>query len=109
MKDWVVNYTKGAEQNLADIYEYIAFELLSPENAAGQVQRIMKMVQSLSYQPMRYHRYPEEPWHSKGLRSAPINNYAVFYYPDEERQTVTVLRIMYQGRDIANQLEHMDE
>lgn len=31
---------KQAERDLKKIYEYIAFELLAPENAAGQLDRI---------------------------------------------------------------------
>ncbi len=51
---WDIVYTAQARQDLRDIYEYIAFELLAPENAAAQTQRIMKMIRSLEEMPMRH-------------------------------------------------------
>ena len=39
-----VSYSAEARQDLRDIYEYIAYELLAPETAAGQTERIMKPV-----------------------------------------------------------------
>ena len=35
-----VTFTEQAENDLRGIFEYIAFDLLSPENAAGQLDRI---------------------------------------------------------------------
>ena len=35
-----VTFTEQAENDLSGIFEYIAFDLLSPENAAGQLDRI---------------------------------------------------------------------
>ena len=33
-----------AEEDLRGIFEYIAFELLSPENATGQLERLEKQI-----------------------------------------------------------------
>ena len=33
MNQWRVDYTVEAENDLADIYSYIAYSLLSPDNA----------------------------------------------------------------------------
>ena len=74
-----VVYTSEARQDLRDIYEYIAYELLVPEIAYGQVDRIMKAARSLEQMPMRYRLYEEEPWHSQGLRFLPVDNYLIFY------------------------------
>jgi toxin ParE1/3/4 len=54
--------------------------------------------------PPRYHLYEKEPWHSKGLRVWPIDNYLKFYLPVEAKTLVTVIRISYGGRDIEEQL-----
>ncbi len=40
---WKIEYTAQARKDLRDIYEYIALELLVPENAAGQTRRIMQI------------------------------------------------------------------
>ena len=99
-----VAYSAEARQDLRDIYEYIAQELLVPETAAGQTERIMKAIRSLEQMPMRHRPYEEEPWHSQGLRVLPVDNYLVFYLPDENSATVNIIRIMYGGRDIDKQL-----
>ena len=99
-----VAYSAEARQDLRDIYEYIAYELLAPEAAAGQTERIMKAARSLEQMPMRHRLYEEEPWHSQGLRVLPVDNYLVFYLPDENSATVNIIRIMYGGRDIDKQL-----
>ena len=89
---------------MRDIYEYIAYELLVPETAAGQTERIMKAIRSLEQMRMRHRLYEEEPWHSQGLRVLPVDNYLVFYLTDETSATVNIIRIMYGGRDIDKQL-----
>lgn len=39
-----------------------------------------------------------------GLRVLPVDNYLVLYIPDNDKKVVTILRVMYAGRDIDNQL-----
>lgn len=34
----------------------------------------------------------------------PVDNYLVFYLPDETKNTVSIVRIMYGGRDVRRQL-----
>lgn len=102
---WNIVYTAGARRDLRAIYEYIACELLVPETAAEQTQRIMKEIRTLDEMPMRFRLYEEEPWHSEGLRFFPVDNYLVFYLPDETENTVSIVRIMYGGRDISRQLD----
>lgn len=41
-----VMYTAGAKRDLRNIFRYISEELLAPENAAGQTDRIMALSES---------------------------------------------------------------
>lgn len=102
--NWKIVYTAGARRDLRNIYEYIAYDLIAPETAAGQTQRIMKEIRTLDETPMRFRLYDDEPWHSVGLRFFPVDNYLVFYLLDEAKNTVSIVRIMYGGRDIRRQL-----
>ena len=43
--------TKQADADLRGIYEYITFELLSPDNAAGQLERLEKRIMALEEFP----------------------------------------------------------
>lgn len=100
-----VRYSAEARQDLRDIFNYIALELLVPDTAKNQTHRIMDAVKSLDEMPMRHTLYKDEPWHSLGLRVLPVNNYIILYLPDEEKEVVSIVRIMYGGRDISKQLE----
>ena len=86
------------------IFEYIAFELLSIDNAKKQLKRLERKILSLNEMPERFPRYGKEPWYSRGLCFVTVDNYIVFYIPDTEKQVVTVLRVMYSGRNIEEQL-----
>ena len=93
-----------AEEDLRGIFEYITFKLLAPENAEKQLDHPEKQILSLDKMPERFPRYEKEPWYSRGLRFVAIDNYIVFYIPDIEEQVVTILRVMYSGRNIEEQL-----
>ena len=99
-----VEVSEQADSDLRGIFEYIAFELQSPENASGQLDRLEEQILSLDTMPERYRKYEKEPWKSCGLRVLPVDNYVVLYIPDSDKKFVTILRVMYAGRDIYNQL-----
>ena len=44
--------------------------------------------------------YEREPWKSRNTRVVPVDNYVIFYIPDKTKKLVTVIRIMYSGRDV---------
>ena len=101
---WKIVYTETAKHDLWELYRYIAEELLVPETAVRQSQRIMQEIRLLNEMPFRHRLYHDEPWHSQGLRFFPIDNFLVFYLPEKNSDTVTIVRIMYKGRDIHRQL-----
>ena len=107
--NYSVQITSRAETDLREIYEYIAYELLSPPTAARQLQRLEDEILSLDQMPNRYPAYPDEPWHSRGLLVMSVDNYLVFYMPDAAAQTVTIIRVMYGRRDIASQLDTLEQ
>lgn len=89
-----------AKQDLREIYSYIAFDLKSPINAAGQLDRIESNILSLSELPDRFPLYPHKPWQEKELRYIAVDNYIVFYIADKKSKIVMILRVLYAGRDI---------
>ncbi|EGO62193.1 type II toxin-antitoxin system RelE/ParE family toxin [Acetonema longum] len=102
--------TEQADSDLRAIYEYIAFTLLSPEAAVRQLERIEQSIMKLQEMPERYQLYEEEPWRSRGLRSMPADHFIVFYIPrHEEDKTITVIRVLYGGRNRSEQLADYDK
>ena len=102
---YAVITTDQADADLRGIYEYIAFELLSPDNAARQLGRLEEHIVGLEEFPEKFRYYEKEPWHSRGLRVMPVDNYLVIYIPDNDAGIVTVIRVMYAGRDVDGQLK----
>ena len=95
-------YSSKARDDLKDIYSYIAHDLQVPDTAKGQVERIQREIQSLDFMPSRYSVVDWEPWKSLGMRHVPVDNYIVYYFVDDKRHVVTVMRIFYSGRDVEN-------
>ena len=97
--------TEQAAADLRAIFEYIAYELLAGENAIKQLNRLEEAILSLDEMPERYHLYDKEPWRERNLRIMPVDNYLVFYIPQDDDKTVTIIRVMYGRRDIDAQLK----
>lgn len=95
-----VIYSTEAKNDIKDIYSYIAFELLVPSAVESQVNRIRKTIRSLDFMPSRNPIVDWEPWKSMGIHKIPVDNFVVFYMVDSTSWTVTIIRVIYSGRDI---------
>ena len=93
-----------AEDDLREIFDYIAYELQAPLNAVNQLDRLEKNIFSLEFMPNRFRAFEREPWLSRGLRILPVDNFLVLYILDEISLTVTIIRVMYGARAVENNL-----
>ncbi len=99
---YTIFIAKKAEEDLGKIFEYLAYKVMAGENAVRQLNRIQTAIESLDEMPLRNRVYDKEPWKTRNLRIMPVDNYLVFYLTETEALKVTILRIMYGGRDITN-------
>ena len=106
--NYQVTLTKQAQADLREIFKYISVDLQSVQNAAGQLERLEKAIASLDQMPERFRVYDKAKWRERNLRIMPVDNYLVFYIPNHDSETVTVMRVMYGGRDIDRQLKSME-
>ena len=60
-KEFVELITKEALQDMEDIYNYIAIDLLAPDNAMGQYNRIADEILTLDTFPERFRIMDSEP------------------------------------------------
>ena len=104
-----VELSAEGNDDLRKIYEYIAFGLGISDSAKAQIRRLEERIYALETMPERHRRYEKEPWRTRGLRLMPVDNYVVFYIPNDERRVVNVVRIIYGGQNIAAQLEQYME
>ena len=99
--NYKIRLTAEAEKDLRGIFEYIAFDLQSVQNAVGQLERLERGIVSLDHMPERFQIYEKEPWRRRNLRTMPVDNYLVFYMVNQEKRIVTIMRVMYGRRDIG--------
>ena len=89
MDKYEVKITDEALADMEKIYEYIATQLLAPENAMGQYNRIAEAILTLESYPERYPIFDSEPEHSWEMRRMVVDNYLVCYIVDPGKVTVT--------------------
>ena len=99
-----VMMTPNAKRDLQEIYRYIAVELQAEQSANTQLTRLKESILKLDEMPERFRVYDREPWRSRNLHIMPVDNYLVFYIPNNVNKTVVVLRIMCGRQDVDAQL-----
>ena len=105
MSEWKILLTPEFQQEIKDIHSYIANILLVPETAVKQVGRIIDAVESLSSMPLKFPLYGKEPWRARGLRKLTIDNFLVFYLPNQDIKNVVIFHVFYGGRNIEDLLK----
>ena len=95
-----IKFNPRAIRELDQIYDYIANEKLSPENARGQVDRIKNAILSLNTFPQSHQERNEGRYAGKGYHQLLIDNYIVIFRIDETLKSVYIVTIQYQGRNL---------
>ena len=103
MKVYKIEITQEALADMEQLYDYIAYKLLSPENAMGQYNRIADAILKLDVMPERFRIMDSEPECSKELRRMLVDNYSVFYVVNED--SVIVTNVLYTPSDMERRLK----
>lgn len=96
--------SENARKDLMSIIRYVSEELLEPNTAQNLSRKIMAAIKSLGEFPMRHRLCDEERLKFLGLRVMPVENYLIFYVPDEAKHITKIYRIIYSKRDMEQQL-----
>ena len=102
MEKYNVLITDEALMDMEEIYNYIAFNLLAPDNASAQYDRIADAIMTLEELPDRIRVMDSEPEHSRGIRQLLVGNYSVFYVI--KGSDVVVTDVLYSASDIQSRL-----
>lgn len=102
MKQYNVKITSKALADMEAIYDYIAEQLLNPDAAMGQYNRIADAIESLKEFPERCRVFDSQPEHDLGMRQIPVENYTAIYVIRGD--DVVVLRVLYSASDINARL-----
>ena len=93
MKTYRVKLTARAAKDVEEIRRYLAEELHEPETARRVCGQLEEGIASLAQKPERCPLLDSEPERSRGLRSLPVEDYAVVFVINGGEE-VTVLRVL---------------
>ena len=76
--------------------DHIEFSLKNPDAADNLLDAATEQIGSLADLPQKFRLVDDPVLASWGIRFVIINNYLAFYTIDEEKQTVIIVRFLYQ-------------
>ena len=91
-----VHITSTAEHDIMRAADYIQFTLRYPDAADNLLDAATEQIDSLADLPQKFRLVDDPVLASWGIRFVIINNYLAFYTIDEEKQTVIIVRFLYQ-------------
>lgn len=94
--------TKGAQNELERIADYISESLCNPIAAIDFLEQVDKCYTTLSDSPLIYQVCDNIGMKYKEYRKVVINNYVLVYRVDIDANTVYVLHFFYGRRDYLN-------
>lgn len=98
--DYQVLLYPKAYRDLDNIYAYISNEILEPDIARRQIDRIWDALSSLSLFPHSHQDRLIGRYSNKGYKQLLVDSYLAIYRIDEEKEEVHVVTIQYVKRDI---------
>ena len=96
-----------AEDDIINQTDYIAFTLKSPQTALNISIGIRKSIDKLLHNPVRHELDEDEELASIGIRKQYYKNYKIYYFIDEIKQTVYILRVLHMLVDSKSVLLRM--
>ena len=94
-RNYRITFTPVASEDLEAIYRYISKELHAEGAAVNFLEKIETSIMRLKAYPFSCNRVEDEFLRKKGYRKLIVENYVAFYLVDEEKQQVTIMRVLY--------------
>ena len=91
-----IHITPTAEHDIVRAADYIEFTLKNPEAADNLLDVVTEQIEALADFPQKFRLVDDPVLTSWGIRFVIINNYLAFYMIDEEKQTIIIVRFLYQ-------------
>ena len=91
--------TEIAEEDVDEILDYIANDLLNPEAAADFADELSEKLEEVCKMP-KTGRPVHNPYLKRDdVRRILVKNYIAYYLINEEKSQIVVLRVVYNKRD----------
>ena len=88
--------TSTAEHDIMRAADYIEFTLKNPDAVDNLLDAATEQIDSLADLPQKFRLVDDPVLASCGIRFVIVNNYLAFYTIDEKKQTVIIVRFLYQ-------------
>lgn len=106
--NYEVKITRQAQEQMAEIVDYISHELFASEAANKLLDKMESNIMSLSDFPERYKLIEEEPWKTEGIRKIIVNNFLIYYWINVPDKKVHVTAVIYSKRNQLEVLKYMN-
>jgi len=95
-----VELSELAEDDLSGIIRHFYEELLIPQSAKRFYKAVSKQIDLISENPYMYPLHHDEKLHKEGYRFVTINKYLMFYTINDVTSKVSIIRIVFGGRNL---------
>ena len=93
---YIIHITATAERDILRAVDHIEFTLKNPTAADHLLDAVTEQINSLGDMPEKFRLVDDPVLASWEIRFVIVNNYLAFYTIDKEKQTVIVVRFLYQ-------------
>jgi len=90
-----IKFTPKANDDLEEIFYYIATKLFADEAAVKLLDNIETSINRLAKFPLSCEYVSDKHLNSRGYRKLLVDNYIVFYLINEEEKQIVIMRILY--------------
>ena len=97
--DYKLVVTDAAHEDLDRTFSYLSHRLSNPTAAANLLKQVHSCYQQLKSFPFLYEQCQDFRLKLMGYRKVTVGNYILVYRPDEQTQTVYILRLFHGSRD----------
>lgn len=105
--DYGYRLSSKAVADVEDIVTYLSVKLANPQAAASFLDKLEKTIQETQSFPHSGIAVQGVAFPDGIVRKKMVNNYIMFYLPDDEGQRINILRVVYGRRDFNEILRHM--
>ena len=102
-----LKFTKQSNNQIVEIFDYISYNLNSPQTAARLLREIKDKTLKLADFPEMYELVEFDPWRTYGIRKITVANFVIYYWPDHENKMVLITSVVYGKRNQLFALKQM--
>ena len=95
-------FSRLFDDDIDSIYQYIKENLEAPMAAENLMKEVKQKLEYLKEKPMVRPIIKDELIAALNLRAIKVKNYVVYYSVNEKRQTIRLVRFLYNKRDWIN-------